>query len=224
MKLMKGSGIDTYLKAAYGGLKGIMNGKSWVKAFRAFRNVAAALLKSFLSNGPKTFEDITDYLGQAHEHTTGRHWVDNFLVPTLLIHHFIRAERQGDFYFQQFTLKRMLKYFFSAGHMQYARYLTQHLLEMEAILEEAKADLLSGAFVCRHHRGHWNGVSSDQFGEQTAIKIGKGSLKGMTLSPELVSEWIDAFPITVHVADRVDYIYSHDVPVEDKEAQGGVTK
>ena len=32
----------------------------------------------------------------------------------------------------------------------------------------------------------------------------------MTLSAELVSEWIDAFPITVHVSDRVDYIYSDD--------------
>jgi hypothetical protein len=63
-------------------------------------------------------------------------------------------------------------------------------------------------------------LSSDQFGEQTTIKIGKSSLKGMTLIPELVSEWIDVYPITVHVADRVDYIYSHDFPTE---AQGGVT-
>ena len=28
------------------------------------------------------------------------------------------------------------------------------------------------------------------------------------MSPELVCEWIDAFPITVHVADLVDTIYS----------------
>jgi hypothetical protein len=59
-------------------------------------------------------------------------------------------------------------------------------------------------------------VSSDQFGEQTTINKGKSSLKGMTLIPELVSEWINAYPITVHVADRVDYIYSHDVPAEAK--------
>ena len=29
----------------------------------------------------------------------------------------------------------------------------------------------------------------------------------IALSAELVSEWIDAFPMTVHVSDRVDYIY-----------------
>ena len=38
-----------------------------------------------------------------------------------------------------------------------------------------------------HPIGYWNAVSADQLGEQTAIKIGKGGLKGMTLAAELVS-------------------------------------
>ena len=101
-----------------------------------------------------------------------------------------------------------MKYFFLAGHVQYARYLTHYLLEIQS---ESKADI-----VCHHHNGYWNAVSADQFGEQTAIKIGKGALKGMTLSAELVSEWIDAFPITVHVTNRMDYIYS-DTPDQSKQ-------
>ena len=44
----------------------------------------------------------------------------------------------------------------------------------------AKDDLLSGAFVCRHKAGSWNAVSADQFGEQTAINIGKGGLKAVS--------------------------------------------
>ena len=104
-------------------------------------------------------------------------------------------------------MKRMMKYFFLAGHVQYARYLTQYLLEMRALHAEDMVDL-----VCRHHDGYWNAVSADQFGEQTAIRIGKGALKGMTLSADLVSEWIDAFPITVHVSDRLDYICSDYTP------------
>ena len=206
-KLMKGSALEVYVAAAYKGLTGIFNGKSWVKAMRCFRGVSAALLQRFLSSGPKTFEQIEQYLDTARLHPTGRHWVDNFLVPTLLIHQFERAEREGDIYLKQLTMERMQKYFFLAGHVQYARYLTQYLLEMRALPTEAKADLVSGAFICRHHEGYWNAVSGDQFGEQTAIKIGKGALKGMTLSPELVCEWIDAFPITVHVSDRMDHIY-----------------
>ena len=203
-KLMKGSALEVYVAAAYGGLTGIFNGNSWVKAMRAFRGVSAALLKGFLSSGNKTFEEIEQYLETARLHPTGRHWVDNFLLPTLLIHQFERSEREGNIYLKHLTMKRMMKYFFLAGHVQYARYLTQYLLEMRAIPPESKVDL-----VCRHHNGYWNAVSADQFGEQTAIKIGKGGLKGMTLAPELVSEWINAFPITVHVADRMDQVYQH---------------
>ena len=54
---------------------GIFNGKSWVKAMRAFRGVSAALLKKFLSSGMKTFDQIEEYL---NIHPNGQHWVDNF--------------------------------------------------------------------------------------------------------------------------------------------------
>ena len=65
----------------------------------------------------------------------------------------------------------------------------------------AKDDLLlSGAFVCRHKAGSWNAVSDDQFGEQTAIKIGIDGLKDITLSPEQLAEWIDALPISEYVS------------------------
>ena len=85
---------------------------------------------------------------------------------------------------------------------------------MRTLDTEAKVDL-----VCRHHAGYWNAVSADQFGEQTVIKMGKGALRGMTLSPELVSEWIDAFPITVHVSHNVDYVYSTSTPGQFKQKQ-----
>ena len=57
-KLMNGSALNIYVAAAYRGLTGIFNGKSWVKALRSFGAVSAALLKRFLSSGPKTFEEI----------------------------------------------------------------------------------------------------------------------------------------------------------------------
>ena len=69
----------------------IFNGKSWVKAVRSYRSISAALLKRFLSTGPNTFEQLEQYLEIAHLHPTGRHWVDNFLLHTLLIHQFERS-------------------------------------------------------------------------------------------------------------------------------------
>ena len=105
-------------------------------------------------------------------------------------------------------LGRMLPYFFAAGHHHYAQYITQHLFDMRYTLPPlTEAELMSGAFVCRHQGGSWNGVSSDQFGEQTAIQIGKGGLKGITLAPEMVTEWIDSFPLTAYVSDTMDHIY-----------------
>ena len=72
----------------------------------------------------------------------------------------------------------------------------------------ATADLVSGAFVCRHREGSWNAVSSDQFGEQTAIKIGKGGLKGITLGQKTVTEWLSAFPIGAYICDTVASTFS----------------
>ena len=108
----------------------------------------------------------------------------------------------------------MLPYFFAARHIHYVRYTTWHLLEMGCLSAAEKADLVSGAFVCRHRQGSWNAVSSDQFGEQTAIKIGKGGLKGITLDPEMVTEWFSAFPIGAYICDTVDLLYEEDQPNE----------
>ena len=82
---------------------------------------------------------------------------------------------------------------------------------------EAKEDLLAGAFVCRHKAGSWNAVSADQFGDQTAIKIGEGGLKGITLSSTQVAEWIDSFPISAHVSDTLDNGYSPDLSSSSSE-------
>ncbi len=173
--LMKGSGLDVLVGAAFGGLTGIMSGKAWVRAMRAFRMVSVELLQHFLQGGVKTFDEITAYIEEVRQHPTARHWVDNLVKPTLLAHQFLRAEREGDWLFQQLCLERMLAYFFSAGHIHYARYISWHLVEMRHLMPAAaKADLIAGAHVCRHSEGCWNSVSGDQFGEQTAIRTGEG--------------------------------------------------
>ena len=172
--LMSASGLDVSVGSAFGRLSGIMNGKAWVMSMRAFRMVTAALLHHFISNGGKTFLEISDYIDEAWHHPTDRHWVDNFIKPMLLAHQFLRAEREGDWLFQQLCLQRMLPYFFSAGHIHYARYLTWHLMEMRNIPEDVKKYLIVWAHVCRNKEWTLIAVSSDQFGEQTSIKMRKG--------------------------------------------------
>ena len=55
---------------------------------------AAALSQRFLSTGQKTFDGIVQYLKTARIHLTDQHWVDNLLLPILLIHQFERAEQK----------------------------------------------------------------------------------------------------------------------------------
>ena len=103
----------------------------------------------------------------------------------------------------------MLPYFFVAGHHNYACYVTYHLLEMRYLLPlMAEAELILGAFVCRHQEGIWNGVIFYLFGEQIAIWIGKAGLKGMTLFLEMVAERIDSFPITAYISDTMEHLYA----------------
>ena len=81
------------------------------------------------------------------------------------------------------AIENLLPYFLASGHFHYARYLTQYTLEVNHLMPpEAKAELASGALACRHRAGVWNSLSSDQLGEQTAVRIGKGGLKGVSLS------------------------------------------
>ena len=217
--LMQGSGLETLIGSAFGGVSSIMgHGKPQVHALRAFRMVSSILLQSFLKIGFKTWEEICEYPERARLYPTGRHWVGNLITPTLLAHQLIRSEREGDWLLQQLCNKHLLPYFFMAGHHNCARYLSWHCLEMSVLLPaEAKDDLLSGAFVCRHTAGSWNAVSANQFGEQTAIKIGKGGLKGITLSSTQVAEWIDYFPISAYVSDTLDYCYSPDLSSSSSE-------
>ena len=80
------SALEFYVTAVYGGIRGIFNWKSWVKSMKVFQSVAAALLQRFLSTGQKIVDDIEQYLEIAHFHPTDPHRVDNFLLPTLMIH------------------------------------------------------------------------------------------------------------------------------------------
>ena len=147
--LMKGSGLDTLFGSAFGGLTGLMSGK--VRAMMAFRMVSAALLENFLQANENNFDDILAHIEDARKHPPGRPWVNNLLMPTLLDHHFLRAEREGSWLFQQLCIEHMLLYLFSAGHIHYACYVTWYLLEMRHLLPDtANADLIAGAHVCHH--------------------------------------------------------------------------
>ena len=70
--LMKGSGVEELLGGAYSGLAGMLSGKSWPRAMRAFRMECAVVMSDYLGgDGSRTFNDLTEYLEEARKTPTG---------------------------------------------------------------------------------------------------------------------------------------------------------
>ena len=68
--LMKASGVNILINAAFAGTTSIVNRKA--NALRAYRLIIAVVLQNFYSNGAKTYEELIVYLETAREHPTGR--------------------------------------------------------------------------------------------------------------------------------------------------------
>ena len=77
--------------------------------------------------------------------------------------------------------------------------------------DEVEKMFLDGEHVCRHRKGAWNAVFTDQFGEQTYIRHGKsrGGLVGITLSPEQVARWILSNNICNVVSLAMDKVFDN---------------
>ena len=102
---MKASGVDVLLTAAFGGIAGIITGKSWPNAPRAYRLVTTVLLQDLFQSGAKTYRQLSEYLAAVRDHPVGRLWVDCPIKPTLLALQLLRAQRDGDFLLQQVSLE-----------------------------------------------------------------------------------------------------------------------
>ena len=58
--LVKASGVEVLLTAAFGGLAGIITGKSWPNALRAYLLITTVLLQDFFQRGAKTYQELSE--------------------------------------------------------------------------------------------------------------------------------------------------------------------
>ena len=108
--------------------------------------------------------------------------------PILL---YIRAEREGEFLLHLYACKKMMPYFFAAGHVNYARYGLRYLRSMERLSGNVLQQFMAGKHVMRHQAGLFNGVWSDMAIETTYMKYGKGpsGIIGVITKPRTLSIW-----------------------------------
>ena len=105
--------------------------------------------------------------------------MDCRVIPTTIIHMFIRAERESDWLLvRMHYVQQMPSHFIAAGHSNYARYGTWYILERQGALPTAACQkFLNGDHVCRHMSAIWNSVFSDHFGKQTYIRYSKAKVE-----------------------------------------------
>ena len=104
---------------------------------------------------------------------------------------FVKAEREGDFALHLYCCRMMMPYFFSAKHVNYARYGICYINTMENLPPEVLTQFMKGEHVMRHQKGIWNAIWSDMMIETSYMKIGKGPLGviGFTTSSTTISIW-----------------------------------
>ena len=115
-----------------------------------------------------------------------------------------------------------LPYFMAANQWQYAQHIT--IFAREEFLSDAEEKLLDCNHVCRHKEGFWNGVSGDQFGEQTYIRYGKskGGLVGISLSEDQVASWVLYYPICNFVSLTKDTMFDDSSESDEETCQEAV--
>ena len=90
----------------------------------------------------------------ASESRTVKLWVEILVKPVLLMMTYVRAEREGGWLLHLTTFKKMLPYYFAAGHVNYARYGLYYLRSMEKRPPHVeRLFLLKGQHVSRHIQG-----------------------------------------------------------------------
>ena len=191
--LMKGSGLHQYLSSAFSGVSKMLIGKKFPMNMRALRLAAFEILRDHIDLENITCHDnlINALESLSEKSNLAEHWIENLIKPVLLMMAFVKAEREGDFALHLYCCRMMMPYFFSAKHVNYARYGICYINTMENLPPEVLTQFMKGEHVMRHQKGIWNAIWSDMMIETSYMKIGKGPLGviGFTTSSTTMSIW-----------------------------------
>ena len=191
--LMAESGISDILSGVFGGVPKMLSGKKFPQNVRALRMMTEVVLQIIMEDRPNMDADglMTILNATANQSRTSKLWIEVLIKPVLLMMAYIRAEREGDWILHLTTFRKMLPYYFAAGHVNYARYGLYYLRSMEKLPPQVQSLFLKGQHITRHIRGIWNGIWSDQFIESTFMRYGHsvGGVIGITLKPDALKIW-----------------------------------
>ena len=95
--LMESTGLEDLLNSAFNGITHMLNGKAWPKAVRGLSILVLAIIKPLVTAIKTTMTELAEELGKIGQVSrTGRLWVECLIMPVMIIHIYLRAERTGD--------------------------------------------------------------------------------------------------------------------------------
>ena len=143
---------------------------------------------------------------EATKSSTAKVWVQNIIIPVLIMMIYVRAEREAEWSLHLWAMRQMIPYFFAGGHVNYAMYGMYYQPSMERLPEHVLKRFLNWEHVMRHNLGVWNGIWSDMFIETTFMRWGKGpgGLVRVTLKPSTVKRWALSLHTTSPVESDID--------------------
>lgn len=210
--------------------KQVMSGKGYARGIRAHKLTLQALwqlllpqLQSYVTeNNTELADDLTEHVVVVLVNTLTslkfRELMDRFItnlkqdnpnaqfwwhymemVSILLL--FIRAQRDGLWDLHLYAFGRMLPYFFRYDHINYARWGTVYLAEMNQLPPEVLLEFQAGNFVVKQSDRRFNQVDPDH-GTEWLNATGKnsGGIVGITRTSSALSRWALSFNLRALIA------------------------
>ena len=125
---------------------------------RALRFAMLELLRNHVEE-MESFEDFDNFLESCSSKSVlSKHWVVNFKRPVMFILIYICVKPEGDFALHLYACHKMMPYFCTADHTNYARYGLCYLRTMHKLPGNILNDFMKGEHVMCHQDGLWDGI------------------------------------------------------------------
>ena len=144
------------MKAAFGGVEKMLIGKKFPLNVRALRIVVIELLRNIIKADTTQGDMISTFQTLSKKSILAKHWIDNLIYPVFLMMMYVRAEREGEFGLHLYCCKKMIPYFFAAGHWNYARDGIVYLRSMEKMPDNLLNKFMNGEHVIQIKGGFFS--------------------------------------------------------------------
>ena len=126
---------------------------------RALRLLTEQMLCEIIQSYIQSMDALQAHLDVLFDSSrTSKLWINAVIRPIFIMMKFVRAERENDFPLHLKAVQEAIPYFFSAGHVNYARYSIYYLRRIEALPDDVRHCFEKGEHTIHLKDGIWNGV------------------------------------------------------------------